>query len=439
MPLLPSLRLSLSLSLLFSATAAAADFPAPNELKPNPNLPDALVMLDGTRVTSKEAWEAKRKPELKSLFQNYMYGRLPPKPKMVLRPGASYGEEGLPGFMAGKADLYEVELAFECEPVLDPSKHQMRVLLLLPHNRKGPVPVFVGMNFCGNHTVVDHPKVLLPSGWVRNSCAGAKDERATDEGRGGQKDVWNVDLILSRGYGLATFYSGDIDPDTADFSDGIAPTFFKSGTAIPSGDDPSTIACWAWGFSRVVDWLEQYPHDGVDKNRLIAVGHSRNGKTALLAGAMDERFALVIPHQAGCGGTGPSRSHNPKAETVARINTSFPHWFCPNFKAFNDSVERLPFDQHCLVALCAPRPVLLSNAIEDQWANPDGQFEMLQAATPVYQLLGAEGLAAGAKPEVGKLIDSRLGYYLREGKHSMSRPDWEAFLDFADRNLGKAK
>jgi hypothetical protein len=120
---------------------------------------------------------------------------------------------------------------------------------------------------------------------------------------------------------------------------------------------------------------------------------------------------------------------------VQRINTSFPHWFCTNFKAFNENPALLPFDQHCLAALCAPRPVLFSNAQEDQWANPDGQFEMLEAATPVYKLYGAEGLAAGAKPEIGQLIPSRLGYFLREGKHSMSREDWVAFLDYADKHL----
>jgi hypothetical protein len=161
------------------------------------------------------------------------------------------------------------------------------------------------------------------------------------------------------------------------------------------------------------------------------------GKTALLAAAFDDRIALAIPHQAGCGGSAPSRSKNPKAETVKRINTSFPHWFDDVFKEFNDQVERLPFDQNCLVALVAPRPVLFSNATEDQWANPDGQFDVLKAAEPVYKLLGAGGLDARAVPEPGKLVDSTLGYYIRPGKHSMTREDWKVFLDFADRHFGK--
>jgi hypothetical protein len=143
----------------------------------------------------------------------------------------------------------------------------------------------------------------------------------------------------------------------------------------------------------------------------------------------------VIPLQAGCGGTAPSRTSDPRAESVKRINTSFPHWFCGNFKKFNDDPSRLPFDQHCLIALCAPRPVLLPNAEEDLWANPRGQFELLQAASPVYRLLGVEGVVEGAAPEMNKLTDSRLGYFIRPGRHAMTRADWEVFLTYADKWL----
>ena len=427
-------RLACLFSLLLFAAHAAAEFPQPSELKSSAELPDPLVMLDGTKVASKADWEAKRKPELKALFQHYMYGRIPPKPKAVFRIGESWSESGLPNFMDGKADIGESTLAFDADYRLDPAKHRIHLLLILPHNRPGPVPVFVGMNFCGNHAVVDHAKIHIPESWVYKSCAGVENERATEKGRGGQKDVWNVDLILERGYGLATFYSGDIDPDTADLGDGIAPRFFKAGPTMPAGDDPATIACWAWGYHRVIDHLCTLDKL-IDKDRIAVVGHSRNGKTALLAGAFDERIALVIPHQAGCGGTAPSRTTDPKAESVKRINTSFPHWFCDNFTLFNDDTSKLPFDQHCLLALCAPRPVLYSNAQEDQWANPSGQFEMLRAADPVYKLYGVEGLAKDARPEIGALVKSRLGYFLREGQHSMSREDWEVFLDYADAHL----
>jgi hypothetical protein len=428
----PSPRLIVSSSPLLLAmllsTAAAADFPLPEQLPANPKFPDPLVMMDGTKVTTKEQWETKRKPELKALFQHYMYGRLPPTPKrqsyrVLFSDDKAFG---------GKAKLSEVKISFE-EPSLDRAVY---VLFVVPNQVTKP-PVFVGMNFCGNHTLLDDERIHLPEGWVRNSCAGAVNERATDKGRGGQKDLWNIDLILERGYALACFYSGDIDPDTPDMSDGIGPAFYKPGETAPAPDDAATIMLWAWGFHRVIDFIHAAAKDEVDPQRIAVVGHSRNGKTALLAGAFDERIALVIPLQAGCGGTAPSRTSDMRAESVKRINTSFPHWFCGNFKKFNDDTSKLPFDQHCLIALCAPRPVLLPNAEEDLWANPSGQFELLQAASPVYRLLGVEGLADGAKPEMNKLTDSRLGYFIRPGKHAMTRADWEVFLAYADKQLKK--
>lgn len=165
------------------------------------------------------------------------------------------------------------------------------------------------------------------------------------------------------------------------------------------------------------------------------VGHSRLGKTALVAAAFDDRFAVAYPSQGGAGGPGPSRSKNPKAETVKRITTAFPHWFAPHYARFGDDPSKLPFDQHLLVALCAPRPVLFTNATEDEWANPSGQFDVLKAATPVYKLLGAEGLAADKYPAENRLLDSRLGYWVRPGKHAMGPDDWKTYLAFADRWL----
>ena len=183
----------------------------------------------------------------------------------------------------------------------------------------------------------------------------------------------------------------------------------------------------------------------IDAKRIAVVGHSRNGKTALLAAAFDNRIAMAIPSQAGCGGTAPCRvseelakegpNGRPTVETVRQINKSFPHWFCGNFKAFNDEPARLPFDQHELIALCAPRPVLVSCATEDVWANPSGQFQMLLAADPVYKLVAGDGLGATQAPEVSKLLPTRLGYYIRPGKHSMTREDWAVWLDYADKWL----
>jgi hypothetical protein len=435
----------------FSRVSTASDFPPPDGLPSRAELPDPLVMLDGTRVTTKEQWEMKRKPELKALFQHYMYGRLPPTPSKQSYTELFRDEKAL----GGKATLSEIKITFE-QPSLS---HPIHVLLAVPNRVQRP-PVFVGMNFCGNHTLLDDSRIHLPEVWCRNTCPGVVNERATDKGRGGQADVWNVDLIIDRGYALACFYSGDVDPDTPDMNDGIGPAFYKPGQSTAADDDAGTIMLWAWGFHRVADLVGQHAKDQVDPKRIAVVGHSRNGKTAILAGALDERIAVVIPLQAGCGGTAPSRTMDTRAESVRQINTSFPHWFCGNFKKFYDPVEpilddkgktvpprreqvnrfsektnRLPFDQHCLIALCAPRPVLLPNAEEDLWANPSGQLEMAKAASPVYTLLGVEGIAADAKPEMSKLIDSRLGYFMRPGKHAMARQDWEAFIAYCDKWL----
>ena len=190
-----------------------------------------------------------------------------------------------------------------------------------------------------------------------------------------------------------------------------------------------TLAAWAWGFHRCVDYLVADPD--IDARRIAAVGHSRNGKTALLAAAFDERIAIAFPHQAGCGGSAPSRGKT--GESVKPSTSQFPHWFNAEFKQFNDAPERLPFDQNCLAALCAPRPVLFSAAQEDQWANPAGQFEALQAAEDVYQLLGVPGLGVAQMPPLRQLVGHRLGYYIREGKHSMTADDWRVFMDFAAR------
>jgi hypothetical protein len=269
---------------------------------------------------------------------------------------------------------------------------------------------------------------------MRPNCPGVKDNKATDAGRGAQVDVWALEQSIDRGYAVATCYYGDIDPDRPDVRLGIQPHLRRPGTK-PGPHDGGSIAAWAWGIHRIVDYL--ITDQDLDPARIAVVGHSRLGKTALLAAAFDERIALAIPHQAGCGGSAPSRHANPKAETVQRINDSFPHWFNGAFKAFNTQPERLPFDQHCLVALVAPRPVLFTNAVEDEWANPAGQFQVLRAADPVYRFLGVEGLAAEAIPPPGQLVDSRLGYFIRPGKHSMTRADWKVFLDFADKHLGK--
>jgi hypothetical protein len=405
----------------FIAVAMIAALPVVEQLPDRPELPDPLVMLDGRRVANREQWEKERRPELKELFQHYMYGYLPPPMPVIGKI-----ERTDPKALGGNATLREVTLSFG-----PPGTPPIHLLLVIPNKHSGPAPVFMGMNFAGNHTVLNDPAIRLPTVWMPARQPGVKDNRATDAGRGSQVDVWALEQSVDRGYAVATFYSGDVDPDRPDKREGIQPHIAQLGITHPGPDDWGTIAAWAWGIQRAVDYLVTVPE--LDKSRIAVFGHSRLGKTALLAAAFDDRIALAIPHQAGCGGTAPSRSLNPKAETVKQINTNFTYWFDGVFKQFNNHPERLPFDQNCLVALCAPRAVLISAATDDQHANPAGQFDVAKAAAPVYRMLGAGGLDAHQMPSAGTLIKSRLGYYLRSGKHSTTPEDWKAFLDYADR------
>jgi hypothetical protein len=410
-------------AMVFSINQATGDFPQIDKLPANPDLPDALVMLDGTKVSTREQWFAKRRPELKELFQHFMYGYLPPIPKKVTAKVEREDSKAL----GGKATLREIALTVG--PKKAPKLH---LLLVIPNKRKGPAPVFLGLNFCGNHAVLDDPAIRLPTAWMYPHHKGVKDNRATDAGRGSQNEVWSLEQSIDRGYAVATFYNGDVDPDRTDVRGGLRPFLAKKG-AKPTRHDTATIAAWAWGIHRAVDYLTTVKE--IDPKKIAVVGHSRLGKTALLAAAFDDRIALVIPHQAGCGGTAPSRGKI--GESVARINKAFPHWFNGNFKKFNDKVDRLPFDQHCLVALVAPRPVLFGNATKDTWANPAGQFEVLKAADPVYRLLKAGGLDAKEMPKPNVLSAGKLGYFIRPGEHSVTKDDWKQFLDFADKHFGR--
>ncbi len=421
---------------------AAAAFPPPAELPVRSDLPDPLVRFDGQPVRTAREWLTRRRPELKALFQHYMYGHLPPPPRAVT---ASHRYTN-PAFLGGRATLREVVLRLG-----PPGAPEINLAVVTPNGGRKPAPVILGVNFCGNHAALDDPGLALPTVWMPKHCPDCPDHRALPAGRGKDAPSWDVAQVIARGYALATFYHGDLAPDDAGATTGIRafaasrdqarwlrkPAKAGICPACPEryarGDyDWSTLGAWAWGFHRAVDYLVTDRH--VDARRIAVFGHSRNGKTALLAGAFDERIALVLCHQSGCGGAAPSRGRI--GESVKQINDRFPHWFNAAFKQFNDVPARLPFDQHALIALCAPRPVLLSNAVDDQWANPSGQFEMLLAASSVYRLLGVPGLAAAALPPPGSLVSSRLGYFYRDGKHSTTSADWQAFLDFADAQWG---
>jgi hypothetical protein len=410
----------------FGQTPTRRAFPDAASLPAQAALPNPLVNMDGKRVASREEWFQQRRPELKELFAHYMYGPIPPKPA---RMKATITGEHL-DFLGGKATLRLVTLDMAPNETNAP---RVDLMLILPNQRSGPAPTFLAINFCGNQTISPDPRIPLVRGWLRNTCRGCTNGFSTEATRGTQSEAWPLAEIVGRGYALATFCNTDLDADRPDAS--LELYAWLAGND-PSRNNPTnrgTIAAWAWGFQRCVDYL--VTDRDIDAKRIASLGHSRNGKTALLAAAFDERIAMAFPHQAGCGGSAPSRGK--VGESVKAINRTFPHWFNGEFKKFNDAPERLPFDQNALVALCAPRPVLFSAAEGDQWANPAGQFEVLKAADPVYRFLGSPGLAVEVMPPPGKLIASPLGYYIREGKHSMTADDWRVFLDFADQHFKK--
>lgn len=409
------------LLILASSTLYAQNY---DESKIPPyTIPDLLVGESGEKINSNREWETNRRSEILALFEEHMYGKTPDfeyKTEIFRRR--------LP---APKLQ----EIATQEEVVIDLSNQHGRIrlnmLLTLPKGYSGQVPVFVGLNFHGNHVTSDNPEVSLTSNYVINtSSLKITKHRAGESLRGKRSARWPVEMILKNGYGLATIHCGDIDPD---FDDG-----FKNGVhallgAQPRADQWGTIAAWAWGLSRAMDYFET--DHRIDQERVAVIGHSRLGKAALWAGASDPRFALVISNNSGCGGAALSRRRI--GETVEAINSNFPHWFCGNFKKYNKNEDNLPLDQHMLIALMAPRPVYVASATEDQWADPKGEYVSLLLAGQVYKLYGTEILQGDQPPPSTPVHAGKQGYHLRSGPHDITPYDWQHYLEFAENYLTK--
>ncbi len=391
-------------------------------------LPDPLVALSGKPVTTPRQWSGSRRAEVLRLFEEHVYGRAPGKPR-----GMKFVTEYTDAkALGGLATRKEVSVLFTGKA----DGPKMRMLLYVPHAAKQPVPAFVGLSFYGNHTVHADPGIILSTAWMRSQGTGVVNNRATEATRGASAGSWQVETILQRGYALATIYYGDIEPDHKDgWKDGLRAALSKDGAMTKwKGDDWGAIGAWAWGLSRAMDYFEK--DDAIDEKRVAVMGHSRLGKTSLWAGATDERFAIVISNDSGCGGAALSRRKF--GETVGRINTSFPHWFCGNFKRYNGREDSLPLDQHMLIALMAPRPVYIASAEQDLWADPKGEFLSGKHAEPVYALFGKAGLDVAEQPPVNTPVGDFIGYHIRTGKHAVTDYDWAQYLNFADRHF-KAK
>ncbi|NJN25846.1 MAG: acetylxylan esterase [Cyclobacteriaceae bacterium] len=412
--------------LLLSIAAFAQEFvPNYEESKiPAYALPEILVSKEGQSITSVDQWETIRRPEIVTDFETYVYGRIP-KEKFEVQKEVLIEAD----ILGGKAHLKETKLTFSRQG----RQISMNILLILP-KKIDKVPVFVGLNFYGNQTILDDPAIAITESWtMQNDHFGIVNHKATAASRGVRHYRWPVGQIIARGYGLATIYYGDIDPDKDDFTDGVHALFYQPGQIRPDKDEWGAISAWAWGLSRSMDFLEQEP--AVDASGVLVMGHSRLGKAALWAGARDQRFAMVISNDSGCGGAALSRRKY--GETVGRITTSFPHWFSDNFDQYANNEDALPVDQHMLVALVAPRPVYVASAKDDLWADPKGEYLSAYRAGEAYRLYNLKGLASETMPEVNHPVGASVGYHMRTGVHDVTDFDWNAWMDFADRHLGR--
>ena len=422
----PRLRAGVGLTLALSSVTACGGTPNYDEaLVPDYVLPDPLITASGDVVSEPSQWASIRRPEILTLFEEHVYGRTPPGPFPV---SVSVDEEESQA-LDGAARRKQVTVRLRGEEAWP----GIRVLVYLPAGAEGPVPVFLALNYYGNQSIHPDPAILLSDRWMRqNDDFGIVDNRATEASRGVRRSRWPVESILARGYGLVTAYYGDVDPDFDDgFRNGVHAVLDQEGTERDASAWGS-IGAWAWGLSRIMDYLATDPD--VDAGRVAVMGHSRLGKTALWAGAQDERFAMVISNDSGAGGAALSRRRF--GETVRAINEGFPHWFNDRFTEYDGREDQLPVDQHMLLSLIAPRPLYVASAVEDRWADPRGEFLSLHHAAPVYGLF--EALAFPTEwPEVGvPAVEGRLGYHVRPGVHDVTEYDWERFMDFADEVLG---
>lgn len=367
---------------------ALTDFPDPSALPSKTELPSLFASATSTDVASDaEAFTTWRRAQLTALFAHYVYGTTPAKVAVTSEKTAS-----LDGVVAGAT--------WEEHTLTLGGTGQLFVAFIRPTGTPKP-PVVLGVNKCGNQSLVDDVRVRSTTSFVIPACGAA---------RGSQKTLWPLEQIVARGYAVVTFHESDAAPDAADrFAEKLRAQFRPDGSARFAW---STIALWAWALAHAAAWVDAQPD--VDRDRLTVFGHSRRGKAALLAGTLSSELDAVVAHQSGTAGAALNRSL--EGETIALITSAFPHWFNGVYPGFADAELKTPVDQHQLIALWAPRRVVLVDGDDDAWADPKGAKAAAEAAAPAWDLFPAAGTRS-------------VSWQSRPGMHSVEPSDWTLFLD----------
>lgn len=374
---------------------------------------------DDPAVATAAEWTERRAPLLRAALQKHVYGVMPPA-------GAPQVEKRTPVVTrAIGADAVAEQWTVRVTP-----SSVFNMVLVTP-KAPGAHPVIVMQNFCGNRTAFDDrpESVAPPLTQVMSACNNPWVTPLVEGVFGRYTNGPPFKEIIAHGYAVALFYAGDVVADVAAAAPAQLAQF--AGDA-PEAERPGALAVWAWLYSRAVDVLAVDPR--IDAARIAIWGHSRNGKSALLAAAFDPRIAAVIAHQSGKGGATLTRSY--AGESVAQITKGYPHWFSPAFAAWAGREEEIPVDQHQLIALVAPRPIFIGAARRDKWSDPEGAFRAAKGADPVYKLLGARGLEQSGMRE--RVFESDLAFVFRGGRHGVTTADWRDFLTFLDAHLKAA-
>jgi hypothetical protein len=388
-------------------------------------VPDPLLGKSGRRITDAKSWRDGRRGEILQDFRDLMYGHTPDLAVKLRAKVVATRKDAVDGLATRtivKLQLFD-----------DPEAPSIDLMYCLPNQRTTPAPMFLGLNFAGNASIEVDSAIPLPRGWMRPQEGIVVNNRATDALRGTSAADWPVKAAIEKGYGVATFYYGDVEPDHSEgWRDGIRGYALK--LANRTERDPhawGALGAWAWGLSRALDYLATIPQ--VDAQRVVVFGHSRLGKTALWAGAQDERFAIVISNNSGEGGASLARRNF--GENIA-CSIGHASWrYCDHFREYIDREDDLPFDQHMLLGLIAPRPIYIASATEDALADPRGEFLTAVHAEPIYRLFELRGVDTSSWPAPDKPIGQTIGYHLRTGKHAITLYDWQQYLAFADRHL----